>query len=221
MDTSEPSTNGTSASNLFRLSSLLGDDADLSSSDQQSHCEGGYSERAKETIAAFEAEILQYPWGFGSFMPGVVAGRLGVTGIMAVEGPSVVDAANNSSVPAPDDAIAARARAPRGGLSSILKISPSSGAWLKQRNPLLRDVAFPAAGRVRVMVCENGVCREEGAGLEEGVRGLDIGGEEVGAAAAAAAAASGEGKEAESESGKGEALEGEGEVVESVTEKEV
>jgi hypothetical protein len=102
-------------------------------------------------------------------------------------------------------------------LSSILKISPSSGAWLKQRNPLLRDVAFPAAGRVRVMVCENGVCREEGAGLEEGVRGLDIGGEEVGAAAAA----SGEGKEAESESGKGEALEGEGEVVESVTEKEV
>jgi hypothetical protein len=44
------------------------------------------------------------------------------------------------------------------------------------------------------MVCENGVCREEGAGLEEGVRGLDIGGEEVGAAAAA----SGEGKEAAS-----------------------
>ncbi|KFZ06969.1 hypothetical protein V501_06900, partial [Pseudogymnoascus sp. VKM F-4519 (FW-2642)] len=63
MDASEPSTNGVSASNLFRLASLLGDDK--------------YEALAKETVGAFEAEIMQYPWLFGSFMPSVVAGVTG------------------------------------------------------------------------------------------------------------------------------------------------
>lgn len=106
-------------------------------------------------------------------MPGIVAGRLGVQGIMVIEGPSL-DSDPNSGllVGSTDDAIIARATAPRGGLSTILKISPTTGAWLKQRNPLLRDVAFPAAGKVRVMVCENGVCREEGLEEEMGELGL-------------------------------------------------
>jgi uncharacterized protein YyaL (SSP411 family) len=184
MDTSEPSTNGTSASNLFRLSCLLGDDI---SEDQQGQCEGGYSERAKETIAAFEAEILQYPWGFGSFMPGVVAGRLGIKGIMVVEGPPLDSP--SSSAEGTDDVAIAVATAPRGGLSTILKISPSTSTWLKQRNPLLRNVTFPAAGKVKVLVCENGVCREEG--LEE-MQGLGLGEEKAKAEA---------GAEAEAESG--------------------
>jgi uncharacterized protein YyaL (SSP411 family) len=168
MDTSEPSTNGTSASNLFRLSSLLGDDV---LEDQQGQCEGGYSERAKETIAAFEAEILQYPWGFGSFMPGVVAGRLGVKGVMVIEGPPHDSLPSMSE--AADKIATSFATAPRGGLSTILKVSPSTGAWLKQRNPLLRDVTFPPAGKVKVLVCEHGVCREEG--LEEEMEGLGLG----------------------------------------------
>jgi uncharacterized protein YyaL (SSP411 family) len=167
MDTSEPSTNGTSASNLFRLSSLLGDDVP---DDQQAQCEGGYSGRAKETISAFEAEILQYPWGFGSFMPGVVAGRLGVKSVMILEGPELDSAANSE---ASDKIAMSFATAPRGGLSTILKVSPSTGSWLRQRNLLLRDVTFPAAGQVKVLVCENGVCKEES--LEEMMRALGIG----------------------------------------------
>ncbi|KFY78521.1 hypothetical protein V499_02344, partial [Pseudogymnoascus sp. VKM F-103] len=70
MDASEPSTNGVSASNLFRLASLLGDDK--------------YEALAKETVSAFEAEIMQYPWLFGSFMPSVVAGVTGVRGVVRV-----------------------------------------------------------------------------------------------------------------------------------------
>ncbi|OAF58610.1 hypothetical protein VC83_04954 [Pseudogymnoascus destructans] len=70
MDASEPSTNGVSASNLFRLASLLGDDK--------------YEALAKETVGAFEAEIMQYPWLFGSFMPSVVAGLTGVRGVVRV-----------------------------------------------------------------------------------------------------------------------------------------
>ena len=64
MDKSVPSTNAVSASNLFRLGALL---------DQES-----YTVQAKETINAFEAEILQYPWLFNSLLTSVVTARLGV-----------------------------------------------------------------------------------------------------------------------------------------------
>lgn len=68
MDSSEPSTNGISASNLYRLSSCLNDE--------------GYAQRARETVSGFESEILQYPWLFASFMPSIVARNLGVKGIV-------------------------------------------------------------------------------------------------------------------------------------------
>ncbi|RAL68481.1 hypothetical protein DID88_007209 [Monilinia fructigena] len=48
MDASEPSTNGTSSSNLYRLSSILNDES--------------YAKKAKETVKSFESEMLQYPW---------------------------------------------------------------------------------------------------------------------------------------------------------------
>ncbi|KAK3364516.1 hypothetical protein B0T25DRAFT_563528 [Lasiosphaeria hispida] len=64
MDKSQPSTNAVSASNLFVLGTLLGD--------------ATYIRQAKDTIFAFEAEILQYPWLFVSLLSGVVTVRLGV-----------------------------------------------------------------------------------------------------------------------------------------------
>ena len=72
MDSAEPSSNGVSTSNLFRLSSLLEDQK--------------YENLAKGTLMAFEAEIMQYPWLFSSFMPGIVAANLGVKGIVRVCG---------------------------------------------------------------------------------------------------------------------------------------
>lgn len=64
MDTSLPSTNAISASNLFRLGSMLDDD-DL-------------TRRARATVNAFEVELLQHPWLFPGLLAGVVAARLGV-----------------------------------------------------------------------------------------------------------------------------------------------
>lgn len=64
MDKSQPSTNAVSASNLFRLGTSL--------------AKPEYIHLAKETISAFESEILQYPWLFVSLLTGVVAARLGV-----------------------------------------------------------------------------------------------------------------------------------------------
>lgn len=63
MDTSLPSINAVSASNLFRLGALLEDE--------------GFSTRARETINAFEAEMLQHPWLFPGLLAGVVTARLG------------------------------------------------------------------------------------------------------------------------------------------------
>jgi uncharacterized protein YyaL (SSP411 family) len=70
MDSAEPSTNGVSATNLFRLATLLEDD--------------NYEKIARGTLSAFEAEIMQYPWLFASFMPGIVAAATGVKGIVRV-----------------------------------------------------------------------------------------------------------------------------------------
>lgn len=68
MDKSQPSTNAVSASNLFRLGTSL--------------AKPEYMHLAKETISAFESEILQYPWLFVSLLTGVVAARLGVKKIL-------------------------------------------------------------------------------------------------------------------------------------------
>ncbi|KAL2121730.1 hypothetical protein VTJ04DRAFT_2185 [Mycothermus thermophilus] len=68
MDKSQPSTNAVAANNLFRLGALL----------QGTPAGDEYHRLARETVSAFEAEILQYPWLFVSLLIGVVAGRLGV-----------------------------------------------------------------------------------------------------------------------------------------------
>ena len=65
MDKSQPSTNSVSAMNLYRLGYLL-----LSNKKT-------YISQAKETVYAFESEMLQHPWLYGSLLTGVVTARLG------------------------------------------------------------------------------------------------------------------------------------------------
>ncbi|KAM5348839.1 hypothetical protein ACJ41O_008662 [Fusarium nematophilum] len=63
MDTSLPSTNAVSVANLFRLAAYRSDE-DLAA-------------KARQTINAFEAEMLQHPWLFPGLLAGVVIARLG------------------------------------------------------------------------------------------------------------------------------------------------
>ncbi|POR38384.1 Spermatogenesis-associated protein 20 [Tolypocladium paradoxum] len=63
MDTSLPSTNAVSVSNLFRLGALLDDER--------------FHALARGTVNAFEAEMLQHPWLFPGLLAGVVTARLG------------------------------------------------------------------------------------------------------------------------------------------------
>ncbi|KXX82366.1 Spermatogenesis-associated protein 20 [Madurella mycetomatis] len=72
MDKAQPSTNAVSASNLFRLGVLLASES--------------YTLQAKETINAFEAEVLQYPWLFVGLLISVVTARLGVKKVSVERG---------------------------------------------------------------------------------------------------------------------------------------
>jgi hypothetical protein len=130
MDTSEPSTNGISASNL----------------DQN------YEKRAKETVLGFESETLQYPWLFASFMPSVVAGHFGVRGTV------VANAEEGEGVGG--KRIKEFEKSPRGVLGTFVKLDKVGNEWLRERNELLRS--FGLDGKARVLICEGGVCREEG-----------------------------------------------------------
>ncbi len=133
MDSAEPSTNGISAQNLYRLGSLLEDEE--------------YTDRAKKTVQAFEAEIMQHPFLFSSLLAGVVCGSVGMKGfVICGEGTGVEK----------------KVREIRGTIcsnSTVVRLGGGAKSeWLRERNSLLKgmDVA-----KARVQVCEGGVCREE------------------------------------------------------------
>jgi uncharacterized protein YyaL (SSP411 family) len=139
MDNAEPGTNGVSARNLYRLSALLEDEE--------------YAKRARETVSAFEAEIMQHPFLFPSMMDAVVAGKLGMR--------HIVVSGKGERV----DEWLKRYREKPAGLSTVSRIDADSGDWMKQRNPLVKTMD---AAREGVMVCEDGACREElGMGMGE------------------------------------------------------
>ena len=64
MDTSLPSTNAVAVTNLFQLGHLLNDEK--------------FTTMARESINAFEVEMLQHPWLFPGLLAGVVTARLGL-----------------------------------------------------------------------------------------------------------------------------------------------
>lgn len=134
MDNAEPSTNGISASNLNRLSSLLNDDS--------------YTTLAKSTVQAFEAEMMQHPFLFVTLLDSVVVGRLGVKGIVITgEGPEVEDAIRKI-----------RTGAEGNRFRTVVRLGGGSkGEWIWKRNSLLQGMKLDRRG---VMVCEGGVCKE-------------------------------------------------------------
>ncbi|RFU28037.1 hypothetical protein B7463_g8300, partial [Scytalidium lignicola] len=147
MDSAEPSTNGISASNLYRLSSLLNDES--------------YAKKAKETVQSFESEALQYPWLFTSFMPSIVASQLGIKSVVVAPSVSVGEGGDTNGTLKVEEFT----KAPRGGLSTFARIDSITSSWLRQRNSLLKDFGPGPNNKTRIMVCENGVCQLEG---EEG-----------------------------------------------------
>jgi len=132
MDNAEPSTNGVSAQNLFRLSSLLND--------------ATYEKMAKQTVAAFEVELDQHPGLLTGMMSSVIAAKLGMKGLMLVGEGDVVEAALK------------KVKETIRPNFTLLRISRNSagGDWLRGRNPLLKDID---GSKQMVQLCEGRACK--------------------------------------------------------------
>ncbi|KAF2085745.1 hypothetical protein K490DRAFT_45722 [Saccharata proteae CBS 121410] len=154
MDNAEPSTNGVSAGNLLRLGSLLGDE--------------GYVAMARATAEAFEAEVMQHPFLFSSLLDAVVGLREGVRGVV-VRGPEGEET---------EKVVRGLRKGVSGAGVTVLRVREGveGDRWVRDRNEIVGKADW---GRVGVMVCEGGSCREEGLdgegagmGMEELVRGV-------------------------------------------------
>lgn len=136
MDNAEPSTNGVSGTNLYRLGSLLNDEALM--------------KKGRQTVAAFEVEMGQHPGLFSGMMGSVVASKLGMKGLVVVG----------------DGEQASRAvRKLRGQVRpnwTLLRVGgEGKSSWLKERNGLLKDIN---EDREMVQLCEGTSCRLLGDG---------------------------------------------------------
>jgi uncharacterized protein YyaL (SSP411 family) len=132
MDNAEPGTNGVSAQNLDRLGALLEDEE--------------YNKKARETLSAFEAEIMQHPFLFPSMMDAVAVGKLGIKhSVITGKGQRVEDWLKTY-------------RSKPATLGTVSRVGKTFGHWLKERNPLVKSMD---ADREGVMVCENGACRDD------------------------------------------------------------
>ncbi|KAI1472450.1 uncharacterized protein F4812DRAFT_408956 [Daldinia caldariorum] len=116
MDTSQPSVNAVSVSNLFRLGGLLGDEK--------------YTYLAKESVNAFGVEMLEHPNLFPGLLCGIIPWKLGGQHWLAV-----------GAKPAPEQ-LKAYYRAPRAALFTLRYHAPEKrDAWINKRDP--RVSTFP------------------------------------------------------------------------------
>ncbi|KAL9027083.1 MAG: hypothetical protein Q9196_004349 [Gyalolechia fulgens] len=127
MDAAEPSSNSISASNLHRLASLLNHDP--------------YRELAISTVAAFEAEVEQFPWCFAGMLGSVVMARCGVKNVVFIGEESMKEVQ----------------KIVRGTVKPGRTVARGDGEWIREKNDLVRPMDREVA---RVMVCEGGMCRE-------------------------------------------------------------
>ncbi|KAI9855692.1 MAG: hypothetical protein M1830_006450 [Pleopsidium flavum] len=133
MDAAEPSTNGISVSNLYRLASFLDDES--------------YADLARGTLGAFESEVLQHPFLFASLLPGVVVKKLGMRIIIITGQGKDIDKALG------------RMRAEVAPTRTVLRLGRDARSeWLTKRNKLVANMNAEKPG---VWVCEGGTCREE------------------------------------------------------------
>ncbi|KAI5921906.1 hypothetical protein F4810DRAFT_317413 [Camillea tinctor] len=115
MDTSQPSTNSVSVSNLFRLGALLSDRK--------------YTYLAKESVNAFGVEMGEHSYLFPGLLCGIIPWKLGGHHWIAVGD-------NNSN----RQALAAFHTSPRASLFTLRYHDPkaSASSWLNKRDPSLR-----------------------------------------------------------------------------------
>lgn len=142
MDSTEPSANSLSTSNLHRLSSLLQ--------------EPKYTETAKNVVRAFEAELVQYPFCFAGMLASVVIGEVSMRSILLITGRTGV------GEQATELMREVRRRMGTGVGRTIVKVGSGDG-WLAERHGVVLGAANPTRSEGwKVVVCDGRtkVCRD-------------------------------------------------------------
>lgn len=139
MDNAEPGTNGIACLNLFRLAALFEDES--------------YKAKARATLHAFEAEIIEHPFLFVSCLAGVAWN--------CADGKSVtIYGGENAEV----EGVLKTLRAGVRPNISVCRLNGEGvkSEWLRKRNGLLGEITLGSekAKSGVVMVCEHGACRE-------------------------------------------------------------
>lgn len=131
MDNAEPSTNGVSAQNLFRLGSMLDDER--------------FTATAKKTVKAFDVELSQHPGLLTGLLGAVITARMGIRGMMlSGESQGVEDAAKTLRLTV------------RPGSTVVRVGGGSKSQWLKSRNELLKDLDEK---KEMIQLCEGRQCK--------------------------------------------------------------
>ena len=157
MDSVEPSANAMSAHNLFRLGALLEDES--------------YIDIARKTIAAFETEMEQYPASFPGLLVAGIWGALGGKRVVIVGDHIEVNKKRQDlsgqvslmRVSSPLQSLLNELRRTTSVGRTVLVLSPGDGeglAWLKKRNGIVGELDVSRGQRMRMLICENGACRE-------------------------------------------------------------
>lgn len=143
MDNAEPSTNGVSALNLFRLSALLdytGTGSQLGDKPQSND----FHSLAVRTVKNFEVELGQHPGLMSGLLSAVVLSRLGLKSVLITGTGPLVDAA---------------VRELCGGVwpGAVMLRVPGSGVgeWLRGKNEVLAQID---PSREMVQVCAGTQC---------------------------------------------------------------
>jgi len=103
----------------------------------------GYATCARETMAAFEAEIEQFPWTFTGLLGSLVRSRLGSKGVV-ITGEEKKD-------------VMRVLRESIGVGRTVTRLGDGKGEWLKKRNALVATLDDTRNG---VIVCEGRACKE-------------------------------------------------------------
>lgn len=105
-----------------------------------------YARHARETMAAFEAEIEQFPWTFTGLLNSLVKGRLGCKSVI-ITGKEQKEVMH-------------RLRGTIGVGRTVSRLGDGRGEWLRKRNALVGALDGTKDG---VYVCGGRACKE---GLE-------------------------------------------------------
>ena len=181
-DNTEPSPNSLTALNLLHLSSLLSDTT--------------YHSLALSTLNAFAVEVIQHPFLFVGMLRAVVASQVGIRNVTVITSSSTDTTPDEIRTILKNHNITQDSRT----LITVLNIPPSSSSsssrtttaveaaarpsaaapsYLQTRNPLLSNISPSATSasasastpNPKILLCENGTCRElkEGEKLGDGV----------------------------------------------------